>query len=80
MPQGYRAIEKDQGMSTSGWRDEDKVSAYNAFEMNLELCLKTEITDFPECKRNNTHCRKFEYPYFFLIKKVSVPACRDDLC
>lgn len=33
-------------MSTSGWRDEDEVSACNAFEMSLELCLKTEITDF----------------------------------
>lgn len=53
-------VEKDQEVSTSGWRDEDEVSVCNTFEMSLELCLKTEITDFPEYKSNNTHCGKLE--------------------
>lgn len=64
MPQRYSVVEKDQGVSTSGWRDEDEVSGCNALEKSLELWSRMEITDFPECKRNNTDCRKLENQYF----------------
>lgn len=53
MPQSYSVAEKDQGVSTSGWRDEGEVSECNAFAMSLEFWLKMAITDFPECQRNN---------------------------
>lgn len=58
-------------MSTSGWRDEDEVSACNAFEMSLELCLKTDITDFPECRSDNTHRRKLGKKYFLNQKDLN---------
>lgn len=76
MPQRYSVVEKDQGVSTSGWRGEDEVSKCNEFEMSLELWLKMAITDFPECKRNNTDCRKLEKQYFFALIKGLNPGTK----